>query len=237
MSLLDNVGKLTSNVGNKLGSISTGLDAVTGIAKGILCLPTLLSGLVSSIPSIINGISAGVANLVNGAVAGYLGAVEGLVNQKIQVAVNKVNGVFNEALGALGLIAGTVNDIFAFARDAEAKILDLLNFTANKDNCSFAIAELDKCVNKQVNNTITTRSLKNIASNELASPGLVGSADITPEGTLDPKSSKNLTVSSASGFIAKNISDPGGLVDNLSQKHIKCMQRAENIATKVNSII
>lgn len=230
MSLLDNVGKLTSGVGNKLGSISAKLDAVTGIAKGILCLPTLLSGLISSIPSIISGISAAVT-------ANFLGAVEGLVNQKIQQAVNKVNGIFNEALGALGLIAGTVGEVFAFARDVEAKVLDLLNFTASKDNCSFAIAELDKCVNKQVNNTITNRSLKSIASNELAAPGLTGSVDTTPDGTLDPRSSKNLTVSSASGFIAKNISGPGGLIDNLSQKHIKCMQRAENIATKVNSII
>lgn len=237
MSLLNNVGKISFDIGNKLGNISSKLDGITGIAKGILCLPTLVSGLITSIPSLINGISAGVANLVNGAVDGFVGAIDSLVNQKIQKTVNKINGAATEALGVLALVAGTVGDVFAFARDTESKVLDVLNFTASKDNCSYAIAELDKCATKQVESTFSPRVLKNIASNELRSAGSRGQVKLLPDGTIDTRASKNITVASASEFIAKDVSAPGGLVDRLAQKHINCSKRAESIATKANSII
>ncbi len=234
MGLLDNIGGFSSNVESKLGSISSNLNKLSNLAKGVLCLPSMVTGLISSIPNAISNAISGAAGIISGAITGALGAVEDLVNSKIQETVNKINGLKDKLVGAVASVAS----IISFARGLEDRALDVLNFTANKDDCAFAIAELAKCIDKQVDNSISPRNFKNIANNELANPGSVGGAALPSNGnSIDPLKSRNLTVSSAAKSIAADITSEGGLIDRVSQKQVKCLERAEKIATKVNSII
>ena len=234
MGLLDNIGGFSLKVEDKLGGISSNLNKLSNLAKGILCLPAMVTGIISSIPTAINSAINGAAGIISGAITGALGAVEGIVNSKIQETVNKINGIKDTIIGGLASVAA----IFSFARGLEDRALDVLTFTANKDDCAFAIAELAKCVDKQVDNSISSRSFKNIANNELANPGALGGARLPQDGSsIDPRQARNLTVSSASKSIAADITSAGGLIDRISQKQVKCLQRAEKIATKVDGVI
>jgi|GEM_PF-2970787 len=208
MGLLDNIGKVSNSISKKAGGLASGLNDLTSAAKGVLCLPAMISGAVSTIPNIIGGIIGGITNTINSSIA----AATSIATNAIQGAVDDITSKFNKVnqlLGEIGTISLEVNNFF---NAIDNSVADIKSFISDKDNCSFAGAALSKCLAQETLNNLSKRDISSIA-----------------KGSLKLEDAINKSVSTGNKLES--------VVGSNINKHAAQLNRASSILNKANKII
>lgn len=181
MALINSVGGLYSAVNTKVGSL-------TSAAKGILCLPSIISGLPGIMGNVAKGVLSSLKNQASGLIGDIVGSIAGLITDIIQDAVSQVTGIIsnniNKILQLEATILATVGLIEATLRNIQNQVRDAFNFAKNQENCRFAAAEMFKCIAGSIIEDLSTRVKLNAkldisgldklvirASNKLSQPG------------------------------------------------------------------
>jgi uncharacterized membrane protein required for colicin V production len=122
-------------VNNKVG-------AITSVAKGIMCIPAILSGL----PGIATNIAKSLLGSIQRQIVGIVNGLTNLISDTINGFVNQIAGIVSTLLkleatilAAIGLVVATINNILN-------QVNDIFEFSKNQENCRFAAAELSKCI-------------------------------------------------------------------------------------------
>ena len=198
MSLLNNLSKVSGVAGNKIGKLST-------VAKGVLCLPSIIAGL--SFDGIKN-LAGNIAGSIAEGIAASAAAAADLALAAIQDQVNKItgaiNGLISTVTGLVATVAGAIEIAKQFYDDVKAQIQDVKDFIDSKENCQFAAAQLANCIISESINNLSLKGIKDISS------GL---------SSIDSKVSE----------IAGKISEPAGVVKGFMDKGSKQLNKAASV--------
>ena len=158
MALIDSVGGLYSAVNNKVG-------ALTSVAKGVLCLPAILSGLPGILGNVAKGVLGSLKNQALGLMSGVAGGLTGLITDIIQDAVDQVTGIINNTINQILQLQATILATIGLIEDTllniQNQVKDALDFAKSQENCRFAAAEMFKCLAGSVINDLSKKSLIN----------------------------------------------------------------------------
>ena len=188
MGLLDNIGSISSSVDKTLGGISGKLNDITSVAKGVLCLPTMISGLVSNIPNIIGGLSAGINSGLNNIISAATATVEATIQNAVNDITGKITDFTTKINGLTGDVQNSVNQVLGFVDYIKASVSDVKSFVSDKENCNFAAASLGKCIIQQTINNLTVKDLRDASAGSLNVTGLT--SKVTALGNVDSVISK-----------------------------------------------
>lgn len=150
MALVNSVIGLSNAVTNKVG-------ALTSVAKGIMCLPSILSGLPGIAGNVAKSVLSSLQNQALGIAAGIANSITDLINSAICQLVNPLEALLKLQADILATIGVVLATILAVKKQVE----DLLNFRANQENCRFAAAELSKCVVGSILSDLNKTLIKN----------------------------------------------------------------------------
>lgn len=160
------IGKLAGNFKGGLGQ----LDDLVRLAKGLLCLPVVLSKFsFTDTKNLIKGIGAIAAGMVAGIVNIVAEAVADRINSLVNVVTDAILGPLKLLSGYLSLLKSTIENIKqigANLRDklkkAKLKSLDLKSFHFNTQNCAVHAANFLNCVFTIINNQLTKAVLSKL---------------------------------------------------------------------------
>jgi phage-related protein len=143
MALIDSVGGLYSAVNTKAG-------ALTSVAKGILCIPAILTGLPGILGNVAKGVLGSLQNQALGAMSAIVSGITGLITDTVTNAVNEITGAISNVLDKVLQLQATILATIGLAQSLinsfKSQITDALDFAKNQENCRFAAAEMLKCV-------------------------------------------------------------------------------------------
>jgi hypothetical protein len=196
MALIDSVGGLYSAVNTKAG-------ALTSAAKGILCIPAILTGL----PGIIGSVLGELKNQVVGAMGAITDGITELITSIVTDAVNQITGavanVLDKVLQLQATILATIGLAQATIDNFKNQIQDALDFAKNQENCRFAAAEMLKCLTGSILNDIS----KKVATN--------AKLDISG-------------IDKVVGGLTSKISKPGNIIEQYTEKMSRSVDKATN---------
>lgn len=147
-----------TKVGGLLAAANDTFDRITGVAKGIMCIPSLFKSFASTVATTnLLGAAAQAAAQLASAVAGMvLSAVQDAVNQVLGTVANLIN----QQLKLIQELFATLNDIKQFITSIDDKAKEALDYIKNQENCKFAAGNLLSCVI----NSVANLSPKNLGS-------------------------------------------------------------------------
>lgn len=169
VSLLNSVGGLSRAVNNKVG-------ALTSVAKGIMCLPSILTGLPGILGNVAKGVLSSLQNQALGVMTSIVNGLTGMITDIINNAVNQILGVVNQLLQLEATILATIGIIEQTIKDIKKQVDDLINFRADQENCRFAAAEMLKCVAGSLIGDLSKKLAKNVSTGTSSLEKLVGKA-------------------------------------------------------------
>jgi len=198
MALIDSVGGLYSAVNTKAG-------ALTSAAKGILCIPAILTGLPGILGNVAKGVLGSLQNQALGAMAAIANGITGLITDTITNAVNEITGAISNVLDKVLQLQATILATIGLAQatidNFKNQIKDALDFAKNQENCRFAAAEMLKCVTGSIIGDIS----KKVAINA----------------KLDISGIDNLV-----GDLTSKISKPGNIIEQYTGKLSSSVDKA-----------
>ena len=199
--------RLISSVKGFLNAANIRADQLTAIAKGALCLPSLISNLPDLGKSLIGNVIASTNSILSDATS----AISSIITSTIDNAINKITGsiagTLNSITGFIAEVVGTIEEVKNFANGLKDKVSDIKDFTSSKENCNFAAASLLNC--------ITSQALANVSAK----------AAVEVRKGLVPIDS---IVDDISDIIAK----PGGVINNSINKTAFDINRASRMISK-----
>ena len=199
--------RLISSVKGFLNAANNRADQLTAIAKGALCLPSLISNLPDLGKSLIGNVIASTNSILSDATS----AISSIITSTIDNAINKITGsiagTLNSITGFIAEVVGTIEEVKNFANGLKDKVSDIKDFTSSKENCNFAAASLLNC--------ITSQALANVSAK----------AAVEVRKGLVPIDS---IVDDISDIIAK----PGGVINNSINKTAFDINRASRMISK-----
>ena len=160
MALINSVGGLFSAVNNKVG-------AITSVAKGIMCIPAILTGLPGIAGNLAKGVLSSLQNQAAGIMAGIVGGLTNLISDTINNFVGQIAGLVNKILQIEATILATIGLIKAEINSIINQVKDIFEFSKNQENCRFAAASLSKCIVGSLLNGLS----KKMAMDAMKSPG------------------------------------------------------------------
>jgi len=167
MGLLDNIGSISGGVDKALGGISGKLNNLTSVAKGVLCLPTMIAGLVSSIPNIIGGVVGGINTALTNIVSTAAATAEAAIQNAVGEITGRITDVTTKVNALLGDVQNAVSQVVGFVDYLKASVGDVKSFVNDKENCNFAGAALGKCIVQQTLNNLTKKDLRDASAGAL----------------------------------------------------------------------
>jgi len=203
------MANIISSVGNVLNAANEKADKLTSIAKGALCIPSMITGLPDLGKSLIGNLSASLSTILTSATGMISDLVVGTIGGAVSDITGSVNSVINSVTGVIASLGGIYEQGEDFILGIKDKVQDVKAFTDKKENCNFAAASLLNC--------ITSQALSNVSAK--------GAVDI----------SKGLK--SVSGFateISDKIASPAGAINKTIDKASYEVGRAERIISKSN---
>lgn len=199
--------RLISSVKGFLNAANNRADQLTAIAKGALCLPSLISNLPDLGKSLIGNVIASTNSILSDATS----AISSIITSTIDNAINKITGsiagTLNSITGFIAEVVGTIEEVKNFANGLKDKVSDIKDFTSSKENCNFAAASLLNC--------ITSQALANVSAK----------AAVEVRKGLVPIDS---IVDDISDIIAK----PSGVINNIINKTAFDINRASRMISK-----
>lgn len=202
------MANIISSVGNFLNAANSKADRLTSIAKGALCIPSMIAGLPDFGRSLIGNIK------ITDAVIGNLKKdISDLIIGSIGGVVDKITGSINSLIGSVTGLISSLGGVYEqgknFYEDTKTRVKDIKNFSESKENCNFAAATLLNC--------ITSQALSNFAARDAV------------------KVSKKLrSISSFTNELSDEIASPSGAINNTINKAAYEVSRAERVMSKSN---
>ncbi len=201
--------RLISSVKGFLNSANARADQLTAIAKGALCLPSILSNLPDLGKALMGNILASANSILSDATAAISGIVTDTIDNAIAKITGSIAGVLNTITSLVAEVAGAIESIKSFAEGLSSKVSDIKDFTASKENCNFAAASLLNC----------------IASQALANVSAKAAVDV----------SKGLVpIDEFANSISDSILSPAGAINNTINKTANEIDRATRIVSKAD---
>jgi len=203
------MANIVSSVKGFFNAANEKADKLSSIAKGALCIPSMISGMpdlgkqavgkiVASASTILDQASSIISNLIIGSIGGAIDNITG-----------SVAGLLNSVTGIIASIQGTVAQAEDFKEGIKDRTRDIKEFTSDKENCNFAAATLLNCITSQALSNVTAKGATEIAK------GLE-------------------SVTGISDKISDTISGPTGAIDRTIRKAAYEVGRAERMVSKAN---
>jgi hypothetical protein len=153
-----NITNITRVAGGFLGGAGK-IDNIVKAAKGLLCLPSLLSQFKA----------ADIKNLLKG-MAGFAAAMAANILDSVVGAVaDTINNMLNTALAPLRLLQSyvksllnVVDNISNIYKNLKKKSLDLRDFTMNQQNCNVLAADFMNCLLTSIANKVNKKVLSKL---------------------------------------------------------------------------
>ena len=203
------MANIISSVGRIFNVANSKADQLTTLAKGVLCIPSMIAGLPDLGKSLIGNIAASASTILTSATSMISDLVVGAIGGAVSDITGSINSVINSVTGAIASIAGVIEQGKAFYKGLSDKVQDVKDFSESKENCNFAAATLLNC--------ITSQALSNVSTK--------GAVDI----------SKGLrSVSSFATEISDKIASPAGAINRTINKAAYEVGRAERMISKSN---
>jgi|TARA_R110002126_G_scaffold288622_1_gene442528 hypothetical protein len=205
MAFLDSISNIAGAASNKVGQLST-------IAKGALCIPSIISGLsTDGIKKLAGAVAGSIASAIQGSISAVTDLALGAVQDQVNKLTGAINGLISTATGLVATIAGTIETAKQFYQNIKAQILDIKDFIDTKENCQFAAASLANCIISESINNLSLKAVKDISS------GL---------GSIDNKVSE----------LSNKISEPVGAINNFMDKGSKQLNKAASVISAAKLI-
>lgn len=193
-SIFGSVQNLVTVANNKV-------DQISSVAKGILCLPSILS----SLPSILGGLGASVLGSIYSQFSSIGGALTSLITDTINQALGAITGaitnILNKVLSLQAEILGAINLVKDFVDGLTSTAKDIKNFVSDSENCKFAASELAKCIAASLIGDLSNKIVRDIS----------GSTD---------------KIDSYIGSITAKIAKPGEIIDKYVNKQSSMVDKA-----------
>lgn len=160
----------TSNINNQvfanlLGSIvglsravNTTVDKITSLAKGAMCLPSIVSQLFLSPGALLTNMKTFLTNLLVSEVAQLANLITKQILGVISPALNTIGSIFS----AINTVESTLITVTNLLDGLEQRFTDLANFHANNDNCAAIAANFSRCIQSKVCAALTAKVLQSI---------------------------------------------------------------------------
>lgn len=149
------MGFIANTTGGILTGINNKFDSITGIAKGILCLPQLFTsgqgGIMSALQRQAAGVVYGMSQLVTSIVTRTLNQLVGKLGKELAV----LNAFLQDIRQSITLIK-------TFITSLDDKAKSTFDFLKDQENCKFVAAELGRCIIGQVTGAVTKKLAKDL---------------------------------------------------------------------------
>jgi prophage DNA circulation protein len=178
---------IINSVGNLLGAVNSKADALTSAAKGILCIPSILS----QFPDIAKGIVGTLTNTVVKELTNIVGSIQNVIENSIENAISSITGVISSTLSSVLQIVATIKATVSLVEETLAgfktRIQDVKDFINTKENCKFAGASLLKCIIGNVTQDITKKVATNLSTDRLSLDSFINNTTsklASPQGVI-----------------------------------------------------
>jgi hypothetical protein len=187
-----------------INAANNSADQLTTLAKGVLCLPSILRGSVTTSASIIKGIKAGASQTIIALTSTVNSLIVGTIQNQVSLLTGAAVSVVNTIQGAIASVAAAAEISKIFVSGLKARVADIKSFISDKDNCNFAAGTLTSCIINQSLNSVTSKAIIDIS-----------------KGTS--------SVSGITSNIAKDITSSTGVINNFINKQSAQINRASKI--------
>ena len=147
---LQQLSNLASSAANTINQLST-------VAKGVLCIPSLISGISGSLTGLAGGIAAGVASAAAAAIQTAVNLTTNIVSIQVARITGAVNTLIDTVTSAIATIGAAIAVVRGAIEDIRQRAQDIRDFVSNKENCNFAAASLASCMISQALGSFTPR--------------------------------------------------------------------------------
>jgi len=211
--LLNRSMSLIRSVGGLLGAANNKADAILGVAKGVLCLPSILSGLPGIAGGIIKDVIGSAIGSITGIISGLSGAVDQIIKDQINQITGAISSTFSKFLQAIATVVATIRAVLGFVDELKNKARGVLNDAKDKDKCRYAAATLLRCITSRIADDLS-RDLK-------TSKGL---------------GSGKLPFQSVTDKITSSLGKPGNVIDGYLNKASKQVDRATKVISAIGKL-
>tara|TARA_R110002167_G_scaffold172192_5_gene370493 strand:+ start:4460 stop:5074 length:615 start_codon:yes stop_codon:yes gene_type:complete len=201
--------RLISSVKGFLNAANARADQLTAIAKGALCLPSILSNLPDLGKAVMGNILASANSILSDATSAISGIVTDTIDNAIAKITGSIAGALNTITGLVAEVAGAIESIKSFAEGLSSKVSDIKDFTASKENCNFAAASLLNCIASQALANVSAKAAVEV------SKGLV-------------------PIDEFANSISDSILSPTGAINNTINKTANEIDRATRVVSKAD---
>ena len=201
--------RLISSVKGFLNAANARADQLTAIAKGSLCLPSILSNLPDLGKAVMGNILASANSILSDATSAISGIVTDTIDNAIAKITGSIAGALNTITGLVAEVAGAIESIKSFAEGLSSKVSDIKDFTASKENCNFAAASLLNCIASQALANVSAKAAVEV------SKGLV-------------------PIDEFANSISDSILSPTGAINNTINKTANEIDRATRVVSKAD---
>jgi len=200
---------IIGSVGKVLNAANGKVDSLTSIAKGVLCLPSILAGLPGLGKGLIGSIVGGIGAGLESAVGSIANLVTDTIQDSIEAITGAITGVVDTVVGLVADVAAVVTAGKNFIAGLKDAASDAMDFADKKENCNFAAAQLMNCIVGEALDSIKIKDVKSISD---------GIGSVTD------------SVNKAAGAITSST----GSINKMVNKHSDQIGRAAKIVEKSN---
>lgn len=149
------MGPITMATGGMITGYSNQLGAITSVAKGILCLPQLLS------PENLKNLTAGILGELSRSAGEIVGGLLMMISSTITNTINAITGAISAELAVINSflqdIANSIAMIIGVISSLDDIVKGTIAFLLDGQNCQFAAAELARCLVGEIIGDITRK--------------------------------------------------------------------------------
>ena len=203
------MANIVSSVKGFFNAANEKADQLTSIAKGALCIPSMIAGMPDLGKQAVGQIVASASTILNQASSIISNLIIGSIGSAVNDITGSISGLINSVTGMVASIKGAIEQAEEFKESIKNRVKDIKEFTSSKENCNFAAATLLNCITSQALSNVTAKGATEIA-----------------------KGLKSVT--GISNKISNTISGPTGAIDRTIRKAAYNVSRAERMVSKAN---
>ena len=196
-------GTIRGAVAPHISGANKAADQLTKIAKGLLCIPSLLSSFLNP-AKILRGFSANIGEI--GGIIG--GIVQSTVTSELDRLSGYVNSFIADKLAAIKEISDAVKSVFDLIAGFLGGIKESVEFAKSQENCIYNASQLLSCITKEATAGITNKTSNAIRENISPYVNAVGDKLSSVDGAIAgsiQRASDDVKFMQASQSFIKNI--------------------------------
>jgi phage-related protein len=159
------MGLIAVTAGGLITGYSNQFGALTSVAKGILCIPQLLS------PSGLKNLTAGIMGALSAVAGEVIAGLLGFVGTVVSRTIENITGIISSQIAAINAfiedISATITLIKSIIGSLDDIAKNTMKFLLDGQNCQFAAAELGKCIVGGILEEITNKAARDLSIGSL----------------------------------------------------------------------